>query len=151
MLELGTDAPNFSLQGSDDNTHSLNEYKGRYLVLYFYPKDDTPGCTTEAKGFTKEISSIRKLGAEVVGVSSDGLESHSKFCSKYSLSVLLLSDPESRTIKEYNAYGNMGVFGYGTLRKTYIIDPKGKIAKIYEKVNPDGHENEIIEFLKDKN
>ncbi|MDE1851700.1 MAG: peroxiredoxin [Candidatus Micrarchaeota archaeon] len=151
MLDINSDAPDFSLPGSDGKRHTLKEFRGRYLVLYFYPKDDTPGCTIEAKAFTKELGEIRKLDAEVVGVSSDDFESHCRFREKHRLSILLLSDTGSETIKRYDAYGDKGVFGFGTLRKTYIIGKEGRIAKIFGKVQPLGHEKEVIDFLKDAN
>ena len=144
LVDLNSKAPDFNLEGSDGKRHSLKDFSGRYLVMYFYPRDDTPGCTLEAKGFTSKIDEIRKLGADVVGVSNDDIASHTKFCSKYDLKVLLLSDPSNEVIKSYDAYANKGVFGFGTLRKTFIIDKKGNIAKAFEKVNPLGHEKEII-------
>ncbi len=147
MVTINSRAPDFNLDGSDGKSHSLKEFSGKYLVLYFYPKDDTPGCTIEAKGFSSRISKMRALGAEVVGVSNDDIASHNRFCSKYDLKILLLSDPSSKTIKEYGAYGNRGIFGFGTLRTTFIIDKKGKIAKIFEKVNPLGHETEIMDAI----
>lgn len=148
MITLNSAAPDFELDGSDGKKHSLAEFRGKYLVLYFYPKDDTPGCTTEACGFRDLSTEIRNLGAEIVGVSRDSLESHGRFGKKHGLNFLLLSDPDSRTIKAYDAYGGRGIFGMGTLRKTYIIDGGGRIVKIYDKVNPDGHAAEILEFLK---
>ena len=149
MLSEGSIAPSFSLEGSDGKPHSISEFKGRYLVLYFYPKDDTPGCTIEAKGFNSKTKELASLGASVVGVSKDGYESHCKFVQKYGLKFLLLSDASGETIKKYDAYGNRGVFGPGTLRKTYIIDEKGRLAKIFPKVTPLGHEKEIIKSIKD--
>ncbi|MDE1833303.1 MAG: peroxiredoxin [Candidatus Micrarchaeota archaeon] len=148
MLAEGDMAPGFSLPDSNGKVHKLSDYKGKNLVLYFYPKDDTPGCTIEAKDFTKDLPEIRKLGADVLGVSSDGEESHCDFVDKYSLKVTLLSDTESKTIKEYEAYGNKGVFGWGTIRKTYVIGKDGKILKIYPKVQAIGHCREVIEYLK---
>ncbi len=148
MISLNSDAPDFELDGSDGRKHSLAEFRGKYLVLYFYPKDGTPGCTTEACGFRDLSAEIRKLGAEIVGISKDPIESHGRFGKKYRLNFLLLSDPESRAIKAYDAYGGQGIFGMSTLRKTYIIDREGKIVKAYDKVNPDGHAAEILEFLK---
>lgn len=148
MVDIGSKAPDFSLEGSDGKTHRLSDFKGRYLVLYFYPKDDTPGCTIEAKEFSEGLSEIRGLGAEVVGVSKDDLKSHGKFCGKYGLSILLLSDPDSKVIKEYGAYGDRGIFGVGTLRNTYVIDGKGNVVKVYEKVKPKGHSAEIMAFLR---
>ncbi len=148
MVEVGEKAPDFELDGSDGRTHTLSEFEGRYLILYFYPKDDTPGCTIEARGFSDSIDKIRKMGAEVVGISKDDAESHEKFCSKYSLKILLLSDPGTETIKRYGAWGDRGIFGMGTLRKTFVIDRDGKIVRIYPKVQPQDHEKEIIEFLR---
>ena len=150
LLETGSKAPDFSLQGSDGKEHSLGEFSGRHLVLYFYPRDDTPGCTMEAKGFNARLSELKRLGAVVVGVSDDGYESHCRFASKYGLKFLLLSDPSSTTIKKYNSYGNKGIFGMGTIRKTYIIGKDGKILKVYPRVNPMGHEKEIVEFIKEQ-
>ncbi len=148
MLKEGDKAPDFELDGSDGAKHKLKDYKGKYVVLYFYPKDNTPGCTIEANEFNKKLDDIRKLNAEVIGISKDDLKSHGKFKDKYDLKFLLLSDTESKTIKDYGAYGDRGIFGMGTLRNTYIIGKDGKIAKIYEKVSPKGHASEVIEFLK---
>ena len=147
MVNEGSAAPDFELDGSDGKKHSLKDFKGKYLVLYFYPKDNTPGCTIEANEFNKNLEKIRSLGADVVGVSKDDLKSHGKFRDKYDLKFLLLSDPESKTIKAYDAYGDRGIFGMGTLRNTYVIDKQGKLAKIFEKVSPKGHAGEVIEFL----
>ena len=148
LLVLNSKAPDFALEGSDGKKHALKEFHGRYLVLYFYPRDDTPGCTIEAKGFSSKIADIKKLGAEVVGVSSDDIESHNKFCSKHGLRLLLLSDTSSATIKKYDSYGSRGIFGMGTLRKTFLIGKDGKIKEIFEKVNPMGHADQIIMAIK---
>ncbi|MGC8676207.1 MAG: peroxiredoxin [Candidatus Micrarchaeia archaeon] len=147
-LHEGDSAPEFELEGNDGKKHTLNEFKGKYLVIYFYPKDNTPGCTAEACAFRDSTSSIRQAGAEVIGISKDSIDSHKKFAGKHELNFLLLSDPESKTIKAYGAYGNKGVFGFGTLRKTYIIDKSGKVAKVLEKIKPEEHAAKAIEFLK---
>ncbi len=147
MIGINSKAPDFKLMGDDGKEHTLGEFKGKFLVLYFYPKDDTPGCTIEAKGFNSKSEEIRKKGAEIVGVSKDDFKSHCKFRDKYGLRFLLLSDPDSKTIRAYDAYGDRGIFGMGTLRKTYVIDKDGKVAKVFEKVNPKGHEDEILEAL----
>lgn len=147
MIKEGQNAPDFSLQGSDGKMHRLSDFKGKNLVLYFYPRDDTPGCTIEARGFNELLEKYDKLGAAIVGISTDGIDSHKKFCDKYSLRFLLLSDPDSNVIKKYDAYGNKGVFGFGTIRKTYIIDKKGKIAKIFGKVQAIGHNQEVLSVL----
>lgn len=147
-LNVGEVAPDFSLMGSDRRNHTLSEFKGKYLVLYFYPKDNTPGCTIEANEFNKHLGEIKQLGAEVVGVSKDDLDSHDKFKDKCSLKFLLLSDPDSKVIKAYGSYGSRGIFGVGTLRNTFVIGKDGRLAKIYEKVSPKGHAEEVVEFLK---
>jgi len=149
QIKEGDPAPKFSLQGNDGKVYSIDEFKGKYVVVYFYPKDDTPGCTAEACSFRDLNDEIRKLGAEVIGISKDPIDSHNKFRSKYSLNFLLLSDPKSKTIKEFGAYGNRGVFGMGTLRKTYIIDKKGKIAKIFENIKPEEHAQKALEYLRE--
>ena len=150
MIAEGSKAPDFSLLGSDGKQHSLADFKGRYVVLYFYPKDDTPGCTIEAKGFNNRKEEIKRLGAEIVGVSADDINSHNKFCSKYGLEFLLLSDPESKVIKQYDAFGDKGIFGKGTLRKTFIIDGQGVVVKVFNKVNALGHDKEVVEYLASK-
>ncbi|MDE1871450.1 MAG: peroxiredoxin [Candidatus Micrarchaeota archaeon] len=147
MIKEGSRAPAFALKGADGKTYRLSDFKGRTVVLYFYPKDDTPGCTIEAKGFNESLEGFRRKNAEVIGISKDGTDSHRKFCDKYSLNFLLLSDPESKTIKEYGAYGDKGVFGMGTLRKTYIIGRDGKIIRIFGRVKPLGHEKEVLSAL----
>lgn len=151
MLKEGDAAPNFSLSGSDVKKHTLKEFKGRFLVLYFYPKDDTMGCTIEAKCFNARMGEIKLENAEVVGVSADDLESHGRFISKYDLGFLLLSDPGKKTIKEYGSYGNKGIFGMGIIRKTFIIGKDGKILKIFPRVHPNGHDREVVEFLRSQN
>jgi len=145
----GDSAPKFNLKGSDGKMHSSDEFKGKYLVVYFYPKDNTPGCTAEACSFRDINDEIRKLGAEVIGISKDSVDSHNKFISKHQLNFLLLSDPDSKVIKEFGAYGNRGVFGFGTLRKTYIIDKTGKIVKIFERIKPEEHAQKVLEYLKE--
>jgi peroxiredoxin Q/BCP len=146
-IREGAKAPDFSLRGSDGKMHTLAEFKGKNVVLYFYPKDDTPGCTIEAKGFNKAVETLSKIDTIIVGISKDDLDSHKKFCSKHSLRFLLLSDPDSKVIKLYEAYGDKGIFGMGTLRKTYIIDRNGNIAKIFAKVRPLEHTKEVVSAI----
>ncbi len=143
----GSKAPDFKLMGSDGKEHTLSEFKGNYLILYFYPKDDTPGCTVEAKEFNSTLSEFESKGARIVGVSKDDLKSHEKFKNKYELNFLLLSDPESKVIKAYDAYGDRGIFGMGTLRKTFLIDKDGKIVKVFDKVNPKGHGEQVLSCI----
>ncbi len=147
MLKEGSKAPDFTLTGTDGKSYSLSDFKGRNVVLYFYPRDDTPGCTIEAKGFNESLDEMRRLGAEIIGVSKDDVDSHKRFCEKYSLKFLLLSDPESKVIKMYGAYGDRGVFGQGTLRKTFIINKEGKVALIFERVKALGHNKEVLAAL----
>jgi thioredoxin-dependent peroxiredoxin len=148
MLNENEKAPDFSLMGSDGKKHTLRDFKGKNLVLYFYPKDDTTGCTIEAKCFNARMGEIRANDAVVVGVSSDDLESHDKFISKYDLDFLLLSDPKNETIKEYDSYGNKGAFGWGTIRNTFIIGKDGRILKIFKRVKAEGHDRQVLEFLR---
>lgn len=147
MLSVGSKAPDFRLMGSDGKEHTLAEFRGKSVVLYFYPKDDTAGCTIEAKEFNKSMADLEKKGAVVIGVSKDDLASHEKFKNKYSLEFLLLSDPDSAVIKAYGSYGDKGVFGMGTLRKTFIIDGNGVITKIFDKVQPLGHSEQVLSCI----
>lgn len=143
-------APDFSLQDQFDKTHSLKDYAGKWVVLYFYPKDDTPGCTTEACSFRDEFKEIEKAGAVVLGVSKDSVKSHAKFAEKYNLNFPLLADVDLEVMKAYGAYGPKKFMGReyeGTIRKTFLIDPKGEIIKEYPKVTPKDHAVQIIKDL----
>lgn len=143
-------APNFSLLDQDGNTHSLYDYRGKWLVLYFYPKDDTPGCTTEACSFRDEYQYIQEQGAEVVGVSKDTPKSHKKFAEKYNLNFTLLSDETGEMIEAYGAWGERNMFGkkfMGILRSTFIIDPDGNIVREYPNVSPKDHAVQIVKDL----
>jgi len=144
-------APNFQLLDQEGRKHKLSDYRGKWVVLYFYPKDLTPGCTFEAVGFSKLIKQFEKLNAVILGISADSVESHQKFCQKKKLKITLLSDPDKKVIKKYNAWGKkkfMGKEFEGVLRVTYLINPEGKIAKFYDKVNPLTHPKEVLEDLK---
>lgn len=145
-------APNFSLQDQDGVTRTLADYAGKWLVLYFYPKDDTPGCTTEACSFRDERDAIAELGnAAVVGVSKDSVRMHKKFIEKYGLNFTLLSDPEHTTIEAYDSWKPKKFMGreyIGTERNTFIINADGQIAKEYRGVDPKTHAGEIIAALK---
>lgn len=144
-------APDFTLQDQEGLTRSLKDYAGKWLVLYFYPKDDTPGCTTEACSFRDERKAIADLGhAEVVGISKDSVASHKKFAEKYKLNFTILSDPEHKAIEAYDSWKPKKFMGreyMGTERNTFIISPDGKIAKEYLGVNPKEHAVEIIKDL----
>ncbi len=146
-------APDFRLQDQNGNWHTLDDYRGRWLVLYFYPRDDTPGCTKEACSFRDEREDIEALGnVDVVGVSKDSVSSHKKFSDKYHLNFTLLSDPEHETIAAYNSWKKRQFMGrefLGTERNSFIISPDGNIAKEYRGVNPKEHSAEIIRDLKD--
>ncbi len=138
MLEVGAKAPHFELLNQDDQTVSLSDFAGEWLVLYFYPKDDTPGCTTEACDFTDGLADFSALNATVLGVSGDDTESHRKFIAKYNLAVALLSDPDRTVHKAYGAWGlkkNYGKEYEGTIRSTFLISPDGEIAAKWNNVN----------------
>lgn len=142
-------APDFRLPDQDGNEHTLSEYRGDWLVLYFYPKDDTPGCTTEACNFRDARTDIEKL-AHVVGVSTDSVKSHKKFSEKYHLNFTLLSDPDHTVIAAYDSWGPkkfMGKEFLGTKRNTFVINPDGKIVKKYLGVDPKAHAAQIIPDL----
>ncbi len=143
-IKEGDKAPSFSLKGNDGRMHKLSDYRGKYVVLYFYPKDDTPGCTTEACSFRDDISAITKTGTKVIGVSVQDVQSHKEFTKKYGLNFLLLADPQMKVVKEYDVLNTKWEMAN---RVTFIIDPQGKIAKIYPKVNPDGHAKEVLAEL----
>lgn len=148
-------APLFSLPDQTGTLRTLDDFKGKWLVLYFYPKDDTPGCTTEACNFRDNRDSIATLGgAEVVGVSRDSVRKHANFIKKYNLNFSLLSDPSAETIKAYNSWGERKLFGRvfeGILRNTFLINPDGFIVKEYIGVDPSQHAAEIITDLQSLN
>ncbi len=137
MIDIGTKAPGFTLRDKDDQPVSLGDFAGRWVVLYFYPKDDTSGCTKEALDFSDLLDRFHDLGAEVLGVSPDSTKSHVKFTDKHDLKVRLLSDPDKEVIKAYGAWGvkkNYGKEYEGLIRSTVIIDPQGKVAHTWHKV-----------------
>lgn len=143
-------APDFALRDQDGNTHQLTDYAGKWVIIYFYPKDDTPGCTTEACSFRDEYDYIQENGAVVLGVSKDSVASHKKFATKYNLHFPLLSDESLDIIKAYGAYGERSMYGrkyMGIIRSTFLINPQGNIAKEYPKVTPKGHAVQIIKDL----
>lgn len=149
-LEVGKKAPAFSLKKEDDSTVTLSDFKGKWVVLYFYPKDDTPGCTTEACDFTAGLKAFEKLDAVVLGCSPDSTESHRKFIAKYKLKVSLLSDPEKDTMKTYGAWGEKMMYGkamVGVIRSTVIVNPEGKIARHWARVKAAGHAEVVRQTL----
>jgi peroxiredoxin Q/BCP len=141
-------APDFELKNQDDKTVSLKDFRGSWLVLYFYPKDDTPGCTTEACGMRDARDDLAELGAHVVGVSKDNPVAHEKFIAKYKLNFDLLSDTEGKVIEAYGAWGKKMFGREGILRKTFIINPEGQVVKVYGRVTPLGHGEQVVEELK---
>jgi peroxiredoxin Q/BCP len=151
-IEAGVPAPDFALQDSEGNTVRLADYRGRKVVLYFYPKDDTPGCTTEACSFRDNLGRVQALGAVVLGVSPDTVESHRKFAEKHGLQFTLLADPEATTAQAYGVWVKKTMYGRahtGIERTTFIIDEQGIIRRVFPKVKVEGHTDEVIEALKE--
>lgn len=149
-LQLGKPAPDFNLPDQDGKMHSLKECLGRWVLLYFYPKDDTPGCTTEACSLRDNLPKFKKLKVQVFGVSTDSVKSHRKFADKFELPFTLLSDENKELVKAYDVYKPKKFMGrefLGTMRESFLIDPKGKIAKIYENVKPATHVEDVLTDL----
>ncbi|MGV8996547.1 MAG: thioredoxin-dependent thiol peroxidase [Parvibaculaceae bacterium] len=150
-LEEGAKAPAFSLPADDGSKVSLKDFKGKMLVLYFYPKDDTPGCTVEALDFTAQKAAFTRAGAVVVGVSKDTVEKHGKFRDKHGLKIPLLSDEEGAMLEAYGVWAEKSLYGrkfMGINRTTFLIDDKGVIARIWPKVKVKGHADEVLEAVK---
>jgi len=148
MLKEGTTAPAFRTKNADGEDVSLKDFRGQKVVLYFYPKDDTPGCTKEACSFRDDFAKFKKRGIAVLGVSPDSEASHKKFVAKYKLPFTLLADTERSISEAYNVWGEkkfMGRTYMGVHRTTFLIDEKGKIKKIFEKVKPEAHASEVLE------
>ncbi len=151
MLEVGKAAPKFKLKDQNGKSVSLNDFKGKNVVLYFYPKDNTSGCTKEACSFRDEMPNFKKIKAVVIGVSPDSVESHKKFAEKYDLPFTLLSDENKEVLEKYGVWKEKSMYGrkyMGVERTTVIIDDKGKIKKIFNKVKVPNHEQEVMEALK---
>ncbi len=151
MLKLKSKAPQFSLKDENGKVHKLSDYLGKYVLLYFYPKDDTSGCTKQACMIRDDFPNFRKLKCTILGVSIDSVESHLKFKQKYDLPFTLLSDEDKKVVQKYGVWAQKSMYGkkyMGTLRTSYLIDPKGKIVKIYENVKPEVHAEEVLEDLK---
>lgn len=149
-IEEGTKAPDFTLVTHDGTKLKLSSLKGKPVVLYFYPKDDTPGCTKEACGFRDATARLAKLGATVLGVSPDGPESHAKFRTKYKLPFPLLCDPEHAVAEKYGAWREKNMYGkksMGIVRSTFVIDATGRVAKVFKAVKPDTHAAQVLESL----
>jgi peroxiredoxin Q/BCP len=151
MPEEGSKAPDFKLKNQNGETISLNDFKGKNVVLYFYPKDDTSGCTAEACSFRDDFPKFKKTDAVILGVSPDSVESHKKFEQKYRLNFNLLSDEKKEILQKYEIWKEKNMYGrkyMGVERTTYIIGPEGKIKKIFRKVKVSGHNKEVLEALK---
>lgn len=146
----GTKAPDFELEDQNGKKHKLSDYRGKQVVLYFYPKDLTPGCTVEACQFRDRKADITKKGAVILGISNDSVKSHKKFEAKEKLNFTLLSDPKKEVVKTYGVWGKkvfMGQHYMGINRTTFLIDKNGVIKKVFEKVSPKGHDEEILAEL----
>lgn len=151
MLETGVKAPEFTLKDKEGKDVSLSDFLGKKVVLYFYPRDNTPGCTRQACAFAQNYDAFRADDVVVIGISKDSVASHLKFAEKYELPFVLLSDPELQTIQAYGVWQekkNYGKVSMGVVRSTYIIDEQGNIEKVMPKVKPDTNAAEILEYLK---
>ncbi len=150
MLKEGMKAPEFQLQDKDGNLVKLSDFRGKKVVVYFYPKDNTPGCTKQACAFKEAYDGFRAEDIVVIGISKDSVKSHQNFASKYELPFIILSDPSLDAIKAYDVYQEKKMYGkvsMGVVRSTYIIDEAGIIIKVFEKAKPDTNAYEILEFL----
>ena len=150
MLEIGTKAPEFTLPDKDGNPVSLSDFAGKKVVLYFYPKDNTPGCTRQACAFAGTYEEFNKINAVVIGISKDSVASHQKFAEKHSLPFILLSDPELTAIQAYGVWQEKKLYGkvsMGVVRSTFVIDKGGRIEKVMSKVKPDTNAAEVLAYL----
>jgi peroxiredoxin Q/BCP len=143
----GSAAPSFKLQDQNGDWHTLEEYRGKWLAVYFYPKDDTPGCTTEACNFRDNIYAFKAIDAAVVGISVDDVESHKEFSTKYKLPFTILADPDGKTASEYGVLRDFKLMKLAS-RQSFLIDPEGIVAKHYSDVDPDTHTNEVLADIK---
>ena len=151
MLQEGNKAPDFKLKDQNEKEISLSDYKGKNVILYFYPKDNTSGCTAEACSFRDDFPKFKKVETVILGVSPDSVESHKKFAKKYNLNFSLLADEDKEVIKKYDVWKEKSMYGrkyMGVERSTFIIDSDGKIKKIFRKVKVQGHNEEVMEVLK---
>lgn len=149
-LKIGDKAPDFELNDQNGKKIKLSDFKGKRVILYFYPRDDTPGCTKEACNFRDNINTFKKFNAEVIGISNDDEKSHKKFSEKFNLPFTLLADLDKKLSKDYGVYelkNFMGKSYYGITRSTFLIDEKGRIGKIFYKVNPEKHINELKKII----
>ncbi|HBF5457452.1 TPA: thioredoxin-dependent thiol peroxidase [Clostridioides difficile] len=150
MLSIGTKAPEFTLEDKDGNRVRISDFKGKKVVVYFYPKDNTPGCTRQACAFRNAYDGFKKEDVQVIGISKDSIKSHQKFAEKHELPFILLSDPDLVAIKAFDVWKEKKMYGktaLGVVRATYIIDENGIIEKVFEKAKPDTNAQEILEYL----
>jgi thioredoxin-dependent peroxiredoxin len=151
VLSAGEQAPAFELLDNEGNLHKLSDYEGQTIVVYFYPRDDTPGCTKEACSFRDAYADFREAGVEVIGISPDNEGSHSKFINKYQLPFVLLSDPDHNVCEAFGAWGLKKMYGReyeGVFRTTFVIGPDGVIKHVFENVKPADHSREVLEVVK---
>ncbi|HBH0785866.1 TPA: thioredoxin-dependent thiol peroxidase [Clostridioides difficile] len=149
-MSIGTKAPEFTLEDKDGNKVSMSDFKGKKVVVYFYPKDNTPGCTRQACAFRNAYDGFKKEDIQVIGISKDSIKSHQKFAEKHELPFILLSDPDLVAIKAFDVWKEKKMYGktaLGVVRATYIIDENGIIEKVFEKAKPDTNAQEILEYL----
>ena len=152
MIKENSKAPIFNLPSSNNQNFEINKNLDKYLVIYFYPRDNTPGCTSEAKDFSKLYKEFKKLDCEVIGISKDNIESHKKFIDKFKIPFQLLSDEKMVALKKYGVWGEKSMYGkkfMGIKRTTVLINPKGKILKIWNNVKVTDHAKEVLNFLKE--
>ncbi len=150
MLKENSKAPDFSLQDQDGKIHKLSQYKGKWVLIYFYPKDDTPGCTTEACALRDNLPKFKSSKAVVLGISKDSVASHKKFAEKHGLPFTLLSDEDHKVLEKYGAWGEksfMGKIFMGIKRISFLVNPEGKIAKVYPKVKPAEHAQQVLDDI----
>ncbi len=151
MLKEGDKSADFKLKNQNDETLSLKDYEGKYLLLYFYPRDNTPGCTTEAVNFSAISDELKSMNVEVVGVSKDSVKSHANFTNKKELTITLLSDPDRELIEAFGVWKLKKMYGkesMGIVRSTFLIDPEGTVVKVWPKVKVKTHADEVLEFVK---
>lgn len=150
MLNIGTKAPEFTLEDKDGNKVSMSDFKGKKVVIYFYPKDNTPGCTRQACAFRNAYEGFKNNDIQVIGISKDSIKSHQRFAEKHELPFILLSDPDLIAIKTFDVWKEKKMYGktaLGVVRATYIVDESGIIEKVFEKAKPDTNAQEILEYL----
>ncbi len=151
-IKIGTKAPSISLPDQNNKIHKLSDYKGQWVLIYFYPKDDTPGCTTEACTLRDNFPKFKKIKAVILGISTDSVASHKKFTDKYKLPFILLADEDKKIVNKYGVWAEKSMYGrkyFGTIRSSFLVDPNGKIVRIYEKVKPAEHGIQVINDLKE--